>query len=165
MTPEMRLHSRLHHDKDTGCWLYTGYVTDAGYGIICIGKKRLRAHRFSYEIHKGPIPKGLTLDHLCRVRHCVNPDHLEPVTLAVNVLRGNGCSAMHARRVNCKCGLPLTPIPGKKSRRHCLPCKREYMRGYLTRYYKKHKKRLDEYCAMKRKEYRIKRREKLCQSS
>jgi hypothetical protein len=65
------------------CWLWTGCKMHKGYGLFDDGRTR-RVHRWSYETFIGPIPEGLVLDHLCRVRHCVNPDHLEAVTQAEN---------------------------------------------------------------------------------
>ena len=63
------------------CWLWTGAKTTAGYGSLGMGNRRTGyAHRYAYSILVGPVPDGLELDHLCRVRHCVRPDHLEPVT-------------------------------------------------------------------------------------
>lgn len=79
-------------DVITGCWLWTAARSDGGYGIFGRGAwatvRTTIAHRLSYEVVKGPIPLGLQLDHLCRVRHCVNPAHLEAVTGATNVQRG-----------------------------------------------------------------------------
>jgi hypothetical protein len=72
---------------DTPCWLWKRHINGTGYGMVRDGKLRL-AHRVYYERAKGPIPEGLTLDHLCRQRHCVNPDHLEAVTLKENIRRG-----------------------------------------------------------------------------
>lgn len=75
-----------------GCWLWQGPRVHNGYGIISIQgsgvKTTIRAHRYAYEALVGPIPEGLQLDHLCRVRRCVNPAHLEPVTARENVRRG-----------------------------------------------------------------------------
>lgn len=74
------------------CWLWTGSLGHNGYGIVAAweGERQVskRAHRFMYERVIGPIPDRLTLDHLCNVRRCVNPAHLEPVTIAENVRRG-----------------------------------------------------------------------------
>lgn len=96
MSPEERLWAKVdkegpvpEHCPDLGpCWLWTGYK-GRGYGGIRIRGKDVRTHRFAYELLVGPIPDGLELDHLCRVRHCMNPDHLEPVTTrSENILRG-----------------------------------------------------------------------------
>ena len=75
--------------SDSGCWEWRGARTTDGYGTFSIHSKTVYAHRYSYEIHMGDIPDGLVLDHLCRVRHCVNPGHLEAVTNAENVRRGD----------------------------------------------------------------------------
>ena len=72
----------------TGCWIWQRARNREGYGCIKSNGILLRAHRVAYEIVKGPIPEGLTIDHLCRVRACINPDHLEPVTGRENTLRG-----------------------------------------------------------------------------
>jgi len=71
-----------------GCWLWTSAVDGKGYGTLTIKGKQPKAHRLVYERYKGAIPDGLQLDHLCRVRNCVNPDHLEVVTNQENQLRG-----------------------------------------------------------------------------
>lgn len=82
------------------CWFWAAGLNDAGYGQLYRNDTRRpdRAHRISYELLVGPIPKDLTLDHLCRNRACVNPDHLEPVTRGENVKRGA------AARTHCKRG-------------------------------------------------------------
>lgn len=77
-------------DPVTGCWLYDGFVSDKGYPgqVWGIDGKKAAAHVVFYERKHGPVPPGFQLDHLCRVRRCVNPDHLEPVPCAINVRRG-----------------------------------------------------------------------------
>lgn len=72
-------------DRETGCWIWRAGMGAAGYGM----NNSRAAHRVMYERHKGPIPDGLVLDHLCRNPPCVNPDHLEPVTPGENTRRGN----------------------------------------------------------------------------
>lgn len=91
-----------------GCWLWTASITDTGYGNIRIKKVLYKAHRIVYELLKGPITEQ-TLDHLCRVRSCVNPDHLEPVSMRENLLRGQGMSGRHARQTHCAYGHEFTP--------------------------------------------------------
>lgn len=75
-------------DPISGCWFWTGAVFKSGYGAIRILGKTTLAHRVAYELFTGPIPVGLVLDHLCRIRPCVNPAHLEAVTDQVNIVRG-----------------------------------------------------------------------------
>lgn len=87
-----------------GCWKWAGITGKNGYGRIKIKKKFESAHRLSFSIFKGPIPAGMQIDHLCRVRNCVNPDHLEAVTARENILRGYGYSAENSRKTHCKRG-------------------------------------------------------------
>ena len=81
-----------------GCWIWKGRPDDDGYARCSMNNTFGRAHRLIYIALVGPIPPTLQLDHLCRVHLCVNPDHLDPVTQRVNILRGFSPSAMHARR-------------------------------------------------------------------
>lgn len=74
-------------DKTETCWVFTGALRN-GYGALGIEGKTIYAHRYAYERLVGPIPAGLVIDHLCRNRACVNPEHLEVVTQQVNCLRG-----------------------------------------------------------------------------
>lgn len=76
--------SHIHFEPNSGCWLWAGADNGVGYGKF----RGKYAHRISYEMNRGPIPNGMHLDHLCRVRCCVNPSHLEPVTNAENARRG-----------------------------------------------------------------------------
>ncbi|MGN7978246.1 HNH endonuclease [Microbacterium sp. 22195] len=71
-------------DKRGDCWIWTACVSPDGYGNLGVYGRVVRAHRFSYEIHHGPIPAGLQVDHLCRNRACVRPEHLRLVTSAQN---------------------------------------------------------------------------------
>mgnify|MGYP001608583411 CR=1 FL=1 len=70
-----------------GCWDWQASKTPGGYGSFRAADRTVCAHRFSYELLVGPIPEGLDLDHLCRNKGCVNPEHLEPVTRRENMLR------------------------------------------------------------------------------
>lgn len=110
-----------------GCWLWTGSIKRTGYGQMRLAGRRIITHRFAYELVVGPIPEGLQIDHLCRVRSCCNPAHLEPVTLKQNVLRGVGTSAENARKTACDQGHPLdeqnTYFDGRG--RVCLTCRRK----------------------------------------
>ena len=74
--------------NEGGCWLWVGgRARPNGYGNLSVNNRLVNVHRLSYELRKGPIPDGLTIDHLCRVRLCINPDHLEAVTRAENTRR------------------------------------------------------------------------------
>jgi len=87
----------------TGCWLWVGaLLRSGGYGAVRWNGGAARAHRVAYEELVGRIPEELELDHLCRVRCCVNPEHLEPVTHAVNLLRGVG-TAIQIKRNKTHC--------------------------------------------------------------
>lgn len=93
-----RFWNKVDKNGPGGCWLWTASLDGRGYGQFALdrieGKKRnVRAHRFSYEQIVGPVPQGFELDHLCRVRHCVRPDHLDAVPHIVNVHRGAGTGA------------------------------------------------------------------------
>lgn len=92
-----------------GCWLWHGRLSDRGYGIFHYSSKdSRRAHRFAYEVMKGKIPDGRELDHLCRVRNCVNPEHLEPVTHRENMMRAKDTfPAIHAAKTHCVRGHEL----------------------------------------------------------
>lgn len=110
--PAERFWARVQQDDDTGCWEWTGelhYSNGLGYGDLKVNKRMVKAHRFAWELLVGPIPDGLTIDHLCRNTSCVNPGHLEPVTLRVNVLRGEGPMAINARKTHCPQGHEYTP--------------------------------------------------------
>ena len=122
----------------SGCWLWTGAIDQKQYARIGISGKNLQVHRISYELFKGKIPDGLCIDHLCRVRFCVNPDHMEPVTPQVNSARG--LTGIFGRsKTHCPRGHEYTPentyrSPGRYARRSCLICRRELgAAGYQRR--------------------------------
>lgn len=141
-TTEERFWSRVDREGPLGCWLWTGSLTGEGYGSFSgPGRVNVLAHRFSWSLHGGPLIEGQVLDHLCRVRHCVNPDHLESVSDRVNVLRGIGPTAINARKTHCKRGHEFTPENTKTYyepsaggfRRRCTACRSEWERAKRRR--------------------------------
>lgn len=129
------LEARFVPEPNTGCWLWIGHVDERlGYGRMVIDGKRRVAHRIAYEALVGPIPDGLQLDHLCRVRCCVNPSHLQPVTQQENIRRGQGIPAMNAAKTHCPKGHAYSSEntywqPGRLGRR-CVLCQKEVRRAY-----------------------------------
>lgn len=120
--------------RANGCIEWTGANNGAGYGQFFIDWQSGRnlsvlAHRWAYEYHIGPIPDGLSLDHLCRNTMCVNPAHLEPVTHQENTLRGVGVSAVHARKTSCINGHPFSGenliLRTNGKWRECRQCRRD----------------------------------------
>ena len=87
------------------CWIWTAAIRKDGYGFFGTNQRSFTAHRFSYELHNGKINEdGMDVDHLCRVKHCVNPAHLELVTHQENCIRGFGWPGTNARKTHCKNG-------------------------------------------------------------
>jgi len=111
------------------CWYWEGTRSTKGYGRIFVMRKPIQAHRAIYELLVGPIPEGLTLDHLCRNRLCVKPEHLEPVTNRENIRRGIGPSAQAARATHCRKGHAYSEENTRRHRdgsRVCKQCDRDY---------------------------------------
>ena len=121
----------LHVDKTDTCWLWTGALS-SGYGMLRIGGRgghNRYVHRVAYEELVGPIPDGLEIDHLCRVRACFNPAHLEPVTPQQNVRRGESPGARALRRSDCLYGHPYADHGViRQGRRRCRLCQMTYNR-------------------------------------
>lgn len=128
--------------KTKTCWLWTACQNGTGYGEMNIGAGRAEAglkalaHRMSYEMCIGKIPKGLTIDHLCRNTLCVRPSHLEAVTLRENILRGTGFAAVNSRKTHCSKGHSYTGenlFVNVRGDRGCRICEnanqRKYRRG------------------------------------
>lgn len=139
-----------------GCWEYAGRLNDQGYGVASSGPKggSRQAHRVIWEFLVGEIPEGCELDHLCHNRdtscgggkecphrRCVNPDHLEVVTGAVNNARSNSPSAANARKTHCNRGHEFTPEntywaspkkPHLRRTRRCRECQRMWFRKSTT---------------------------------
>lgn len=134
-------------EAEDGCWLWTGCTNWGGYGQAAMSDKviggdgskthHVVVHRFVFEYRHGAIPEGLDLDHLCRVRNCVNPDHLEPVTRSENLRRAVGIGSQWSSRTECSAGHEYTPestaISSTDGSRVCRACRREYSRRYAAK--------------------------------
>lgn len=134
---EVRFWEKVSPEPNSGCWLWDSNTLWNGYGTLTDMTHKNRsvlAHRFSYELHKGPIPKGLRIDHLCRVRGCVNPAHLEAVTHQENCRRGIAGQVNGARvraKTHCPKGHPYNGenlYVSPRGTRHCKTCRRDGMR-------------------------------------
>jgi hypothetical protein len=123
--PIERLRAKLALDPATGCMEWTGALDRKGYARLAMGEGRNKiAHRVAYEAERGPIPDGLTIDHLCRNKRCSNPDHLEAVTFAENTRREN---AQRPVATHCPRGHEWTPAntySQSNGRRTCRACRR-----------------------------------------
>ena len=125
------------YEDASGCWLWTAGKLRGGYGAFgAPGGGMRQAHRYSYEQLVGPIPAGLTIDHLCRVRACVNPAHMEPVTRRDNTMRGESAPAANARKTHCPRGhsysgenLYVSP----RGERFCRTCVRMHAANHRAR--------------------------------
>ena len=120
---------------DGGCAEWTEFVESNGYARIWVDGKNVLAHRWSYEHHIGPIPEGLTIDHLCRTKACVNPFHMEPVTLEENVRRAEHANEFQSSKTHCPKGHPYDEMNTYTNAggRYCLVCKRASARAYYER--------------------------------
>lgn len=141
-------------EPNTGCHIWIGATTIAGYGIINIKKKILSAHRVSYFLNKGDIPDGLVIDHICDNKFCINPDHLQPKTQLDNLLRSNSASMVNLRKTHCNKGHEFTEsntIINKNGSRDCKICvkakkkrhynnRREHILSVKKKYWEKNKK-------------------------
>lgn len=138
--PEVRFWAKVDRDgsmPDQGdplvsvtsrCWRWTGCLKPTGYGTFWDGDRKVHAHRYAYESQVGPIPEGMQIDHLCRNRGCVRPDHLEAVTPRENVLRGDSPGARAVRTDRCDRGHSSNWYVIKDGRRYCRDCARGWAR-------------------------------------
>ena len=134
LTPEQRFWPRVLHTET--CWLWQGSLTHDGYGRFSLNRRRtMVAHRFAHEMVNGPVPDGMTLDHLCRVRHCVRPSHLEVVSMRTNLLRGNTLQARNAAKTHCPQGHAYDLVLKwyDSTQRGCSICRRETVKRYAQK--------------------------------
>jgi hypothetical protein len=135
-----RVERRIRRAPNGLCWEWIGAKDRDGYGKIPwrlpSGRGSGYAHRVVYELAVAPIPTGLTIDHLCRNRGCVNPAHLEPVTHRVNTLRGQTFSGKNARKTHCIRGHAFDETNthrSSKGERVCRACSRIRTAAYKAR--------------------------------
>ena len=136
-----RFQKKIELDILTGCWLWRGGITEHGYARFYRNRRIVAAHRVSYEHWNGTLSSNLVLDHLCRNRHCVNPQHLEQVTLQENIHRGINPAAQNLRKTHCPEGHPYSGenliIEPTKRRlndgRRCKICSQIRTRNYHNR--------------------------------
>lgn len=137
MTHIERLAFYTHPEPNTGCWIWIANSNKGGYGLVSYKGNIRLAHRVSYELHKGPIPEGLVIDHLCRNPFCINPDHLEPVTSKVNNQRSPiSITSINSSKTHCDAGHILTDenvYRYPNGRRECRICSRVYKARYKKR--------------------------------
>jgi hypothetical protein len=125
-----RFSSKVKREDD--CWLWQKTIQWNGYGMMWFAGKTYAAHKFAYRQFIGEIGEGLVVDHLCRRRHCANPNHLEAVTPRENIMRGNGVAAMNAAKTHCTKGHPYSHINGQ-GRRVCRICINRTSNNYQKR--------------------------------
>lgn len=101
-----RFEGKYIPEPNSGCWLWTASLNTYGYGQIYVRDlgRHDHAHRVSWELFKGEIPVGMDIDHLCRVRSCVNPDHMQPVSPRENIMRGTAPPALNSVKTHCSRG-------------------------------------------------------------
>lgn len=130
-----RFEEKYIPEPNSGCWLWLAMTNGFGYGQFKLStNERVVAHRFSYQVYKGEIPEGKELDHLCRVRCCVNPDHLEPVFHAENCFRTSlGPVIKNWKKNTCAKGHKFVCVGSRKRQRFCLVCERDRGREFRTR--------------------------------
>lgn len=134
-----RFESKFFVSPD-GCWIWTAQVDYYGYGVFWKDNKRTKAHRFSYELYVGKIANDLVIDHICKQPSCVNPNHLEPVTIKENTLRGSRTKTIceHGNGFT-RCELGCRNIYQTNKRNKDLEKTREYQRNYMREYRKRGK--------------------------
>lgn len=136
MNPVIDIDNYIERIPESGCWIWMGYVSKSGYGQFTYKKSTQRAHRLVYSLLVGEIPYGLQIDHKCRVRCCVNPSHLEPVTQKENIIRGISPPANNSRLTHCKHGHEFSPENTETRRgfRQCKTCIAKEKHEYWLRH-------------------------------
>lgn len=137
-----RLRRKVSENPSTGCWEWTGYTPPSGYASSSFNYKKMYIHRVVLELSGVEIPDGMQVDHVCRNRKCCRPNHLDVVTGAENLRRGNGASAVNFRKTTCKHGHPLfgdNVRIRKSGKRQCMECQRQHDSVERARNVEKHR--------------------------
>lgn len=133
---DQRLMAKVVVNAETGCWEWQAKIDTDGYAIVKVGGKNRKAHRVSYELFVGKIPDGLDLDHVwdrgCRFRHCVNPEHLEPVTTGENQHRGHN-GVLKVKCINGHAYEGDNVRINSAGSRFCVTCMREACRRHRAK--------------------------------
>lgn len=132
---ELYLINRVELDELTGCWLWVKTLNINGYGVYSDPRPKMHyvsAHRRSYELFIGDLDSNLTIDHLCSVRRCINPDHLEQVTARENLMRSSNHVSLKAKQTECIRGHELSWM-GRQNRRFCRTCQKQRSKKYLEK--------------------------------
>ena len=114
-------------EPNSGCFIWLGRLSPTGYGLVSrlVGYEDTLAHRLSYVLTRGAIPENKQIDHLCRNRLCVNPEHLEAVSQRTNILRGVGPTSINSKKTHCEHGHEFTSentIVKRSGTRNCRQC-------------------------------------------
>lgn len=131
---ERRFWSKVDRRADSECWPWLGHCDEKGYGTFWRAGSNRKAHRIAFELARGPVPDGLTVDHLCENESCVNPAHLDACSAVENLLRSTtNPGAVNARKTHCRNGHAFTPDNTRqfvrqngRVMRQCITCKQAY---------------------------------------
>lgn len=131
-----RLFDGVSPEPNSGCWLWTGALSAGSYGSMFFEGRMQKAHRVAWQLLRGPVPEGLDLDHLCRVRICCNPGHLEPVTRSENLRRSPLKKLQNVNQTHCKRGHEFTAdntMIRRNGWRACRTCMRMLIQNWRNR--------------------------------
>lgn len=130
-----RMETKIERSDGLSCWHWRGARSSGGYGQIWVDGKLRPAHRVMYELKVAQVPEDLVIDHLCRVRHCVNPDHMEVVSQEENIRRGEG-GKNYRDKTHCPQGHPYAGdnlYTAPSGNRLCRKCQRRHQRAFRKR--------------------------------
>ncbi len=131
-----RFFSKIKFNKKTWCWDWIAGTDKDGYGQFWFNKKQRKAYRVSYELFRGSLTDGLTLDHLCKNKKCCNPEHLEQVSIGINLKRASHqITTINSKKTHCHNGHEFTPentYITPLGKRQCNECQTQRKKKYRT---------------------------------